>query len=157
MKKSACLLISPFLIAILLLISGPFNILKLSAHSPRAVAGHVPVRGFIPEKGEGARIVLIRGEDKEEKGGGTDPHFLQILKKLQEKLNEWLKSLNERIENQDVTRLEVRFLEILRNILEWVKEKIDAKIESGEKERPKKQERGLFRETRQKIPQFVLG
>jgi len=104
----------------------------------------------LPESGKAGtpRIILVQEEEKGEKGG-TDPYFLEILKKVQEKLNEWLKSLNERIESQDVTRLEVRFLEILRGILEWVKEKVDAKIQSAEKERPNRKEKGLFRETRQ--------
>jgi hypothetical protein len=53
----------------------------------------------------------------------------------------WLKDLNQRIESEDVTRFEVRFLEILRSVLEWVGEKIDAQIESGEK-KPKKKTRG---------------
>ena len=61
------------------------------------------------------------------KKGETDPHMLEILKEIQKKLDEWLKSLNERIESEDVTRFEVRFLEILRNMLEWIKEKIPRK------------------------------
>jgi thiamine kinase-like enzyme len=88
------------------------------------------------------RIVLTQETEKEE----GDPHFMLILKKVQEVLDGWLKSLNERIENEDVTRLEVRFLEVLRSILEWVKEKVDAKLESYREEGPKK-ERGLFRDT----------
>ena len=93
-------------------------------------------------KSEGYRIILIQNEEKKEE---TDPHMLQILKETQKKLDEWLKSLNERIESEDVTRFEVRFLEILRNILEWVKEKVDAKIESSEKEIPKKKpKKGRF-------------
>jgi hypothetical protein len=43
----------------------------------------------------------------------------------------------------------------LRNILEWIKEKVDAKIESSEKEKPIKKERGMFRETRREILPFV--
>lgn len=94
------------------------------------------------EKSEGYRIILIQDEEKK---GETDPHMLQILKEIQRKLDEWLKSLNERIESEDVSRFEVRFLEILRNILEWIKEKIDAKIESSEKEIPKKKpKKGRF-------------
>ena len=69
-------------------------------------------------KSEGYRIILIQNDEKK---GETDPHMLQILKEIQKKLDEWLKSLNERIESEDVTRFEVRFLEILRNILEWIK------------------------------------
>jgi len=100
-------------------------------------------------KSERYRITLIQDEEKK---GETDPHMLEILKEIQKKLDEWLKSLNERIESEDVTRFEVRFLEILRNILEWIKEKIDAKIESSEKGGPiKKEKKGMFRETRQEI------
>lgn len=103
----------------------------------------------------GYRILLVQEEGKKEQ---TDPHMIQVLKEIQKKLDEWLKSLNERIESEDVTRFEVRFLEILRNILEWVKEKVDAKIESSEKEPPikkEKRERGMFRETRQNILSFT--
>ena len=102
------------------------------------------------------RLVPIQ-DDKEK--GEADPHMLQVLKEIQKKLDGWLKSLNERIESQDVSRFEVRFLEILRNILEWVKEKVDAKIESSEKEKPtKKPTRGLFQETdRQILPLSKKG
>ena len=68
-------------------------------------------------------------DDKEKKE--EDPQLVQVLKWLQEVLDGWLKSLNERIESEDVTRLEVRFLEVLRSVLEWVKAKVDAKIESS--------------------------
>jgi hypothetical protein len=94
---------------------------------------------------EGYRILLVQEEEKKEQ---ADPHIIQVLKEIQRKLDEWLKSLNERIESEDITRFEVRFLEILRNILEWIKEKVDAKIESSEQEKPIKKERGMFRETR---------
>jgi len=97
------------------------------------------------------RVLPVQEEEKKEQ---VDPHMIQVLKEIQKKLDEWLKSLNERIESEDVTRLEVRFLEILRNILEWIKEKVDAKIESSEKGRPIKKERGMFRETRREIPSF---
>jgi hypothetical protein len=97
------------------------------------------------------RVLPVQDEEKKEQ---TDPHMIQVLKEIQKKLDEWLKSLNERIESEDVTRFEVRFLEILRNILEWIKEKVDAKIESSEKERPIKKEKGLFKETRQEILPF---
>lgn len=93
------------------------------------------------------RIILIQDEEKKE----TDPHMLLVWKEIQKKLDEWLKSINERIESEDVTRLEVRFLEVLRNILEWIKEKVDAKVDAGEKTKPeRKKGRGLFRETHQK-------
>lgn len=103
---------------------------------------------------EGYRILLVQEEEKKEQ---TDPHMILVLKEIQKKLDEWLKKLNDRIESEDVTRFEVRFLEILRNILEWVKEKVDAKIESSEKERPlkkEKRERGMFRETRKEVVSF---
>jgi len=101
---------------------------------------------------EGYRILLIQDEEKKEQ---TDPHMILVLKEIQKKLDEWLKKLNERIESEDVTRFEVRFLEILRNILEWIKEKVDAKIESSEKEKPNKKEKGLFRETRREALPFA--
>jgi uncharacterized protein (DUF927 family) len=93
-------------------------------------------------------------EEKEERREETDPHLILVLKELSKKLDEWLKKLNDRIESEDVTRLEVRFLEILRNILEWVKEKVDAKIESSEKEKPIRKEGGMLRETHQEVLAF---
>jgi hypothetical protein len=103
-------------------------------------------------KAERYRIILTQDEEKK---GETDPHLILVLKEIQKKLDEWLKSLNERIESEDITRFEVRFLEILRNILEWIKEKVDAKIESSEKEKPiKKEKRGIFRETYQEVHPF---
>jgi hypothetical protein len=101
---------------------------------------------------EAYRVVPI--EDGGEKGE-ADPHMLQILKEIQKKLDEWLKSLNEKIESEDISRFKVRFLEIWRNILEWVKEKVDAKIEFYEKEKLKKQPgKGLFQETHREILPF---
>lgn len=73
--------------------------------------------------------------------GEQDSHYVQVMKQLRTKVDGWLKDLNQRIESEDVTRFEVRFLEILRSVLEWVGEKIDAQIESGEK-KPKKKTRG---------------
>ena len=88
---------------------------------------------------------------QDEKTGETDPHMLLILKEIQKKLDEWLKAINERIEREDITRFEVRFLEILRNMLEWIKEKVDAKVEKGEREKPKgKKGKGLIREIHQR-------
>ncbi len=103
---------------------------------------------------EGYRILLVQEEEKKEQ---TDPHMILILKEIQKTLDEWLKKLNDRIESEDVTRFEVRFLEILRNILEWIKEKVDAKIESSEKGRPikkERRERGIYRETQLNIVSF---
>ena len=104
-------------------------------------------------KSEGYRILLVQEEEKkdQEKKDETDPHMIQVLKEIQRMLDGWLKKLNDRIEREDITRLEIRFLEILRNILEWVKEKVDAKIESFEKGKPIKKEKGMFRETRQEL------
>jgi hypothetical protein len=114
------------------------------------------VSGSLPLLGKGKpketrtgeyQIIPVQDEKREE----TDPHLILILKEIQKKLDEWLKSINERIESEDITRLEVRFLEVLRNILEWIKEKVDAKIESNEKEKPiRKKGKGLFREIHQR-------
>ena len=87
------------------------------------------------------------GEEKKEE----DPQYIALLKQIKERVDGWLKSLNERIEREDVTRLEVRFLEILRNILEWVKEKVDSKLESSKGRQPKKR-RDVFKETNLRYP-----
>ena len=103
-------------------------------------------------KTDGYPVILVQDEKEKE---DADPHMLQILKEIQKKLDEWLKKLNDRIESEDVTRFGVRFLEIIRNILEWVKEKVDAKIESYEKEKPiKKDRKGTFRVTNQEVLRF---
>ena len=106
----------------------------------------------VPKEANGKepRIILTQVAEKEGKKGETDPHFILILKQVKEKLDAWLKSLNERIESEDVTRFEVRFLEILRSILEWVKEKIDSKIASSEGKKEEKKERELFKEPEEK-------
>jgi hypothetical protein len=98
-------------------------------------------------KGEEARIVFTQVLEKDEKKEEKDPHLTLILKQVKEKVDDWLKSLNERIESEDVTRFEVRFLEILRGILEWVKEKVDSKIGPPEE---KKEREEPSRETKQK-------
>jgi len=101
-------------------------------------------------KREGVRIVPTQDEEGGGRKGGKDSRFVLALKELKEKVDGWLKSLNERIEREDVTRFEVRFLEILRSILEWVKEKIDYQIKSWEEGDPKNHERGgAFRKTYQ--------
>jgi hypothetical protein len=86
------------------------------------------------EKGGEYRILLTQNTEKEEKKE-EDFQYISLLKQIKEKVDGWLKSINERIEREDVTRLEVRFLEILRNILEWVKEKIDSKLESSKEKK----------------------
>jgi hypothetical protein len=140
MKKWVGSFISLFLIHILGigLVYGSFSILKKT--TPKAT------------KSDEYRVVPV--QDEEEKGG-ADPHMLQLLKEIRKKLDEWLKSVNEKIESEDISRFKVRFLEIWRNILEWVKEKVDAKIESYEKEKTKKQPgNGLFQETHREILPF---
>jgi len=127
MKKWIVPLLSSLLVTALLLISSPLNIFKASM----ANGGKEEKRG----------IFLIQVEGKEEQ---TDPHFTLVLKRLREKLDKWIKSLNDRIENEDITRLEVRFLEILRSTLGWVREKVNAKIESSEKGKPKETHQRTF-------------
>jgi len=128
MKKWIVPLLSLLLIAVLLLISSPFNIFKPSMTKKES-------------KEKPGILLLIQDEEKKEQ---TDPHFILVLKRLREKLDEWLKSLNDRIESEGISRLEVRFLEVLRNILEWVREKVDAKIASFEKEKPKETHQRVF-------------
>ena len=136
MRKWTGFFLSVLLILVVISISDSFRNFKLS----------------VPEEAKGGelRIILLQAAEKEEKKGETDPHFILILKQVKEKLDAWLKSLNNRIESEDVTRLEVRFLEILRSILEWVKEKIDSKIASSEETKEEKKEKGLFREPEEK-------
>ena len=85
-------------------------------------------------------------KEKEEK---RDSYSTDLLKQIREKVEGWLKSLNDKIESEEITHFEVRFYEILRSILEWLREKIDAEI--GPPENEKFQERGPgrpFRQTR---------
>jgi len=140
MKKWIGPLISLLLILILgsAFVSGSFSNLKQASPGKTRTAGH--------------SIILV--QDEKEKGD-ADPYMLQIWKEIQKKLDEWLRKLNDRIESEDVTRFGVRFLEILRNILEWMKEKVDAKVESYEKEKPIREEKSrTFRETRRENLQF---
>jgi hypothetical protein len=67
---------------------------------------------------------------QEKKSEEPEPHHIQMLKQFKMKIEGWLKDINERIESEDVTRFEVRFLEILRSILEWVRDKMDDWIQS---------------------------
>jgi hypothetical protein len=91
------------------------------------------------KKTQGIHFGIAWAQNKE--GEGQDSHYVQVMKQLRTKVDGWLKDLNQRIEREDVTRFEVRFLEILRSFLEWVGEKIDAQIES-EGKKPKKKTRG---------------
>ena len=100
---------------------------------------------------------FIHPAQEEKEGGDADPHLLQVWKEIQKKLDEWLRRLNDRIEKEDVTRFGVRFLEMIRNILEWAKEKVDARIESYEKEKPIRK-KGVLRETRKEgLPFSRMG
>jgi hypothetical protein len=108
---------------------------------------------WIPhEEKEGYRLILIQDAEKEEKKEETDSHYVLLMKQLKEKVDGWLKSLNDRIEREDITHLEVRFLEILRNILEWVQEKIDSQIDSSKKEKKSKKKGGMVQETYRRHP-----
>ena len=99
-------------------------------------------------KGDG-QIVLTQYRERGEKGTEKDPIGTQLLKELKQIVDGWLKSINEQIENEDVTRFKVRFLEILRSLLEWLKEKIDSWLESSEKDMREKG--GPLREIHQRL------
>ena len=88
---------------------------------------------------EGLHGIVFAQETRREE---QESHYIQLLKQLKIKVDGWLKSLNERIEREDVTRIEVRFLEILRNILEWINEKIDSQIESPKNKKPSQKTTG---------------
>ena len=127
MKKWIVPALSVLLIFVLVYLSGPFNPFKVTVSKGN--------------RGGDTRMMFTQNAEKED----SDADWTRLLKEIQEKLNAWLKSINERIESQDVSRIEVRFLEVLRNILEWVKEKVDAKIE-GSKGKPIKK-KGRFEQT----------
>jgi len=101
------------------------------------------------EKNEEVQIVLTQYKEGEEKGGGKDTFTIDLLRQLKQIVDGWLKSINEKIENEDVTRFKVRFLEILRSLLEWVKEKIDSWLETSEKDMREKG--GPLREIHQRL------
>ena len=127
MKKWIVPVLSVLLVFVLVYLSVPSNSFRMTVSKG--------------DRGRDARITLAQNTEKEDSGAD----WTRLLKEIQEKLNTWLKSINERIESQDVSRIEVRFLEVLRNILEWFKEKVDAKIE-GSKRKPVKK-KGRFEET----------
>ncbi len=87
--------------------------------------------------------------ERGEKKGEKDVYTIQLLKDLKQLVDGWLKSINDQIEREDVTRFKVRLLEILRSILEWVKDKIDSYLEPSEEE-----EKGGFRKVHQKVLPF---
>jgi len=88
-----------------------------------------PVQRESAEVGIKPVRAIIDTDDKEKKQ--EDSALVQVLGRVQEVLDGWLKSLNELIESEEITRLEVRFLEVLRSVLEWFKAQVDAKIESS--------------------------
>jgi hypothetical protein len=138
MKKWIVPLLSLLFICVLIYLTGPFHFFKITV-SKR-------------DGGEGPRMMMTQSMEKDE----TEPQSARLYKEIQEMLDGWLKSLNERIERQDVSKIEVRFLEVLRNILEWVKEKVDAKVDSLKMKAPKK--KGPSQETRLRdIPLRVKG
>src|SRR4030043_2097177 len=86
------------------------------------------------EKPERIKSGTVWAQNKGGEGKGeNDSHYVQMMRQLRTKVDGWLKDLNQRIEREDVTRFEVRFLEILRSFLEWVGEEIDDQIGSEEK------------------------
>jgi hypothetical protein len=101
------------------------------------------------EKKKGGQIILTQYREGGEKKGEQDTFMIDLLRQLKQILDGWLKSINEEIEDEDVTRFKVRFLEILRSILEWVKEKIDSWLETSEKDMREKG--GPLREIHQKL------
>jgi hypothetical protein len=132
MKKRIGLLFSLLLIFILLGVLGFFQDLRKGT-----------------EKNEDAQIVLTQDRERGEKGTEKDPIETQLLKELKQIVDGWLKSINEEIENEDVTRFKVRFLEILRSVLEWLKDKIDSWLETSEKDMGEKG--GPLREIHQRL------
>ena len=101
------------------------------------------------DKKEEVQIVLTQYKEGEEKGGGKDTFTIDLLRQLKQIVDGWLKSINEQIENEDVTRFKVRFLEILRSVLEWLKDKIDSWLETSEKDMREKG--GPLREIHQRL------
>ena len=139
MKKWVGLLISILLVVILLSIPFASDIFNPATNKKENMKGY--------------GVVVTQDREKEIKG---DTYSITLLKQIREKVDGWLKSLNEKIEREEITRFEVRFYEILRNILEWVREKIDAKIESPEEKRQEMEEKGgVFRETPQAGTRFL--
>ena len=100
------------------------------------------------------RYSLIPTQDEKE-GEDAAPRMLRILREVQRQLDEWLRKLNDRIDREDATRFEVRFLDMIRNFLEWAKEKVDARIEAYEKQGPtQKGKKEIIRETYREILRF---
>jgi hypothetical protein len=130
---------------------GPFLSLLLILSLTSMLGFFQDLRRATEKKQEG-QIVLTQQTQGGEKGGGKDTFLIDVLKEMKQTVDGWLKSINEEIEHEDVTRFKVRFLEILRSILEWVKEKIDSWLETSEKDMREKG--GPLREIHQKQTAF---
>jgi hypothetical protein len=145
MRKWVGPILSILIIALLLLIAFASDIFK-------------PVSNKRENIRESA-IILTLDAEREGKEGKEDTYYITLLRQIDERVDAWLKSLNEKIEKEDITHFEVRFYEILRNILEWVREKINAKIDSSEGQKLRQTEKeGLSREVRQRVfPIFNRG
>jgi len=128
MRKWIGFFLSLFLIAVVLLAPDSFTILSQRGPEKESQTNH--------------SVVLSQSRDEEVEKREGDSYTIAILKILREKLDDWLKSLNDRIESEDITRLEVRFLEILRSLLEWVRDKVNTRIEPLEEKKPGKKGRG---------------
>ncbi len=140
MKKWVFPILSVLFVLVLVFLSSPSHPFKVSVSSR--------------EPAENMRPLAMRQIADEEKREESDPYWLQLLVQIQQQLDEWLKSLNDRIESKDVSKIEVRFLEVLRNMLEWAKEKVDAKIESSKGKGPRKKD--LFRDTRNRGSMIIV-
>ncbi len=138
MRKWVGPLLSILFIVLLLFIPFASNIIKPISDQKGNTGNH--------------RVILTLNTDKEGKEVSEDTYYVTFLKQTREKVDEWLKSLNEKIDQEGITRFEVRFYEISRNILEWVRETIDAKVKSSEEKKLRQREKErLLRDTRQGI------
>lgn len=89
-----------------------------------------------PDQIEGIASGIAYAQLIEREGKGErDSHYVELMKQLRTKLDGWLKDLNDRIESGDVTRFEIRFLEILRSVLEWLREKVDSQAGPEQKQK----------------------
>lgn len=130
---------------------GPFLFLLLIL-AMNSILGFYQDSQGTTERKNGGQIVLTQQRKGGEKKGEKDTFMIDLLKQLKQKVDGWLKSINEEIEEEDVTRFKVRFLEILRSVLEWVKEKIDSWLEPSENDMKKKG--GPLREIHQRPSAF---
>ena len=145
MKKWIGFFLSLFLVAVIILAPDSFTILSQRGPEKESQTNH--------------SVVLSQSRDEEVKKKEGDSYTITILKILRERLDDWLKSLNDRIESEEITRLEVRFLEVLRSLLEWVRDKVNTGIEPLEEKIPGEKGRGrIMQETRQRgAPILKIG